>query len=78
VRESPVALECALHRHVDLEGSADLLIARILLAHVDDALLDDQGRVDPRRLDPVGRLGDSSYASLGALRVVDPPRAGGP
>lgn len=38
-----------------------LIFAEVLLAHVDDAVLDERGRIDPRRLDLVGRLGGTSY-----------------
>lgn len=38
-----------------------LVFAEVLLAHVDDAVLDERGRIDPQRLDLVGRLGGTSY-----------------
>jgi flavin reductase (DIM6/NTAB) family NADH-FMN oxidoreductase RutF len=39
-----------------------LVFAEVLLAHIDDEVLTEAGRVDPQRLDLVGRLGGSAYA----------------
>ncbi|MGI1117408.1 flavin reductase family protein, partial [Pseudomonas aeruginosa] len=39
-----------------------LIFARVLLAHVDDAVLADERHVDSARLDLVGRLGGSHYS----------------
>ncbi|MNY82695.1 hypothetical protein D3C86_2249520 [compost metagenome] len=38
-----------------------LIFAEVLLAHVDDAVLNDQGRIDPHKLDLIGRLGGMAY-----------------
>ncbi|NQD92922.1 flavin reductase family protein [Pseudomonas sp. CrR25] len=38
-----------------------LIFAEVLLAHVDDAVLNAKGRVDPHKLDLVGRLGGTAY-----------------
>ncbi|MNJ81200.1 hypothetical protein D3C77_798890 [compost metagenome] len=38
------------------------MFAEVLLAHIDDEVLTEAGRVDPQRLDLVGRLGGSAYA----------------
>ena len=73
VAESPVAMECRLDRMVDLHGSADLIIGEVLRFHVDDALLHNH-RIDPRRLQPVGRLGSNLYSKLGELLVRDRPQ----
>ena len=62
VAEAPIAMECRLHRIVEV-GSAGtaIIIGEILLWHVDDAILDG-GRVDFTRLDAVGRLSGALYA----------------
>jgi flavin reductase (DIM6/NTAB) family NADH-FMN oxidoreductase RutF len=78
VAHSPVHFECTLHRVVELEDAgrvtSRLIIARIELVHVDDAVLDPAGRVDPRRLDPLARLGGSDYATLGELQRHSRPK----
>lgn len=70
VAESPVALECALHREVPLGGSF-LVVGEVLLMRVDDAVFTD-GRVDPLKLRAVGRLGSDLYAPT--REVVKRPR----
>jgi flavin reductase (DIM6/NTAB) family NADH-FMN oxidoreductase RutF len=60
VAESPVNLECRLHRVVEL-GDALLVVGEIVRAHVSDEVLTD-GRVDVAKLKPVGRLGGEGYA----------------
>ncbi len=65
VAVSPVQMECVLHQIVNVgEGplAANLVIGRILLMHVDDRVLDPDGRVDPRALDTIGRIGGDAYA----------------
>lgn len=41
--------------------NCNLIFAEVLLAHIDDAVLNEKGRVDPHKLDLVGRLGGMSY-----------------
>jgi flavin reductase (DIM6/NTAB) family NADH-FMN oxidoreductase RutF len=70
VAESPVQLECRLHREIPL-GNSHLVVGEIVLARVDDGVLTD-GRVDPLKLRPVGRLGGEHYSLL--REVVKEPR----
>lgn len=64
VAGAPVAFECTLDRFVHIgEGplAANVVFGRIHLAHVSDAVLGDDGKPDPAKLDLVGRLGGESY-----------------
>lgn len=64
VAESPFVMECAVDRIVELGGaggSGNLVIARVLRFHVRDDVLGPDGQVDPRRLDPVARMGGDWY-----------------
>jgi flavin reductase (DIM6/NTAB) family NADH-FMN oxidoreductase RutF len=64
VAVAPVAFECALDRIVSIgEGplAANVVFGRILLAHVNDAVLGADGRPDAGKLDLIGRLGGESY-----------------
>jgi flavin reductase (DIM6/NTAB) family NADH-FMN oxidoreductase RutF len=65
VAESPVSMECALERIVEVSGTA-LILGKVLLYHVRDDLM-EQGVVEPARLRPVARLGDDDYAYLGEV-----------
>lgn len=70
VLESPLQLECRLHREIPL-GNAFLVVGEIVLARVSDEAL-TEGRVDPMKLAPVGRLGGEFYSLM--REVVKEPR----
>ena len=70
VAESPVQLECKLYREIPL-GNAFFIVGEVLMAEVRDDVMTD-GRVDPLKLMPVGRLGGESYSLTRA--VVESPR----
>ena len=61
VAAARVAFECTLYDATEI-GSATALFAEVIHAHVDDELLVD-GTLDVTRLDAVGRLSGSYYAS---------------
>jgi len=70
IGECGVAMECRLEESLELAGSG-VLVGRILHFHLDDALLDAGGRVDPGKLRPLGRLGGQNYATIGELLSID-------
>ena len=72
VKESPLQLECRLHREIPI-GSSTFIVGEIVLARASDDVLHD-GRVDPRKLAPVGRLGGELYSLLREVRSVPRPR----
>ncbi len=51
VAECPVNIECRI-RQVVTVGSHDLFIGEVVAAHIDEAILDKDGRVDYARLAP--------------------------
>jgi flavin reductase (DIM6/NTAB) family NADH-FMN oxidoreductase RutF len=62
--ESPAALECVARQIVTVgDGplSANLVIGEVVAIHIDDAVLGANGRVDPRKLRTVARLGGDFY-----------------
>ncbi|WP_435332793.1 flavin reductase family protein [Haloarchaeobius sp. TZWWS8] len=61
VDESPVAFECELYEMHDV-GSSTLVLAEVVHVHVDDEVVTD-GKLDVEKLDAVGRLAGSLYAS---------------
>ncbi|MDH3591235.1 MAG: flavin reductase family protein [Planctomycetota bacterium] len=63
IAQCKVAMECKLDRVLDLAGSA-VCVGRIVLFHVADGLMDENGTVDPHKLRPLGRLGGSNYLPL--------------
>ncbi len=79
VGESPAALECRVKDIVTLGeagGAGHLIICDVLRIHVDEAMFDARDRLDPDRLDLMGRLGGNYYvrASGEAILSVAQPR----
>lgn len=63
IAASAVSLECKLDRVLEV-GTSGVCIGEVLLFHVRDDVLSEDGTVDPVRLRPLGRLGGSNYAPL--------------
>lgn len=65
IAAAAVAFECEVAEikpYPAENPNCHLIFARVLLAHVDDAVLADERHVDSARLDLVGRLGGSHYS----------------
>ncbi|MEQ8363645.1 MAG: flavin reductase family protein [Cyclobacteriaceae bacterium] len=78
VGESPVSFECKVNEVVSLGpngGAGNLVICEVLLAHIKEEVLDEEGRIDPIKLDAVARMGGDYYcrAQGGALFTVPKP-----
>lgn len=64
VAESPVQFECKVKEVVSLGtggGAGNLIVTEVLRIHLREDLLDADGKVDPRRIDLVGRCGGNYY-----------------
>lgn len=78
VKESPAQLECKVTDiiHTGEEGGAgNLIICEVLCMHINDDVLNEEGKVDPHKIDLVARMGGSYYcrASGSAVFEVDKP-----
>jgi flavin reductase (DIM6/NTAB) family NADH-FMN oxidoreductase RutF len=70
VAESPVHLECRLLQILPVGGkplSANLVIGEVVLIHVDESVLDQDGHIDPRKLRTIGRMGGDDYCRTSDL-----------
>ena len=79
VAESPVQFECKVKEVValgDQGGAGNLVICEVVWIHINEAVLDDSGKISPQKLDPVSRLGGNWYsrANLGLFEVEKPLR----
>lgn len=64
VKESPVSFECKVLEVKPLGdggGAGNLVICEVLLIHLSDDILTD-GRIDPNKIDLVGRMGGNWYS----------------
>jgi flavin reductase (DIM6/NTAB) family NADH-FMN oxidoreductase RutF len=57
------AYECELH-DIQRVGSGHVVTGEVVYAHLDDAVLDDEGKVDVEKVDAVGRLAGSHYDAV--------------
>jgi flavin reductase (DIM6/NTAB) family NADH-FMN oxidoreductase RutF len=65
VAGAAVAFECRVAQilpYPPIAANCHLIFAEVLLAHIDDAVLNEQGRIDAHKLDLVGRLGGMAYS----------------
>ena len=64
VKESPVQMECKVLQVIETgtgPAAGNLVICEILRIHVNPSVLDEKGRIDPRKIDLVGRMGGDWY-----------------
>ncbi|WP_143962103.1 flavin reductase family protein [Litoribacter populi] len=77
VAEAPVAFECKVLQVLPVGeggGAANLVICEILLAHIDENILDTQGKIDPFKLDPVARMGGDWYCRASGESLFEIPK----
>lgn len=80
VAESPVQLECVVKEVKPLgegPGAGNLVIAEIKIIHIDEKILDDNGKIDQQKLELVARLGGDWYCRVNKdnlFKVAKPVR----
>lgn len=77
VAESPVNMECEvveIHSYGSEGGAGNLIVARILLVHVDPSVTDGEGRILPDRMAAVGRMGGTLWVRTRETFAMDRPR----
>ncbi|MBU3679019.1 MAG: flavin reductase family protein [Candidatus Kapabacteria bacterium] len=76
VAESPYAMECTLMENIELRrdigGNGNLMLLEVVAFHVADSVLSG-GKLDPRRLDLVGRMGGGFYTRTTDLFEASQP-----
>ena len=64
VKESPVNMECKVKEVItlgDQGGAGHLIICEVVKMHIDEAVLDDDKKIDPHKIDLMGRMGRAFY-----------------
>lgn len=77
VQESPVQFECVVNEVIalgDNGGAGNLVICEIKKMHISESILDDNGTIDPIKIDLVARMGGNWYsrAKDGLFEVEKP------
>lgn len=64
IAEAPIHFECKVWKIIPMgeQPTAHLVIGEVVLMHVADAVLDERGRIDPRKVPTLARLGGQWYA----------------
>lgn len=78
VKESPVQLECKVKEVIETGkegGAGNLIVCEMVMMHINDAVLDEDGRIDQHKIDLVARMGANWYcrASGDSLFEVEKP-----
>jgi flavin reductase (DIM6/NTAB) family NADH-FMN oxidoreductase RutF len=71
VAESPVNMECLVKEIIplgDQGGAGHLIICEILMLHIDEEVLDGN-RIDPHKIDLMGRMGRSYYVRASGTAI---------
>ena len=65
VAESPVQFECKIKEIIalgDQGGAGNLVICEVVKIHIHEAVLDESGMIDQRKIDLVARMGGNWYS----------------
>jgi flavin reductase (DIM6/NTAB) family NADH-FMN oxidoreductase RutF len=74
VKESKIKLECKVNQIIPLGtegGAGNLVIAEVLMMHIDESILDADNNIDPTKLDLVARLGGNWYARVNPASMFE-------
>ena len=77
VAQSPVQFECKVNEIISLGtqgGAGNLVICEVLKIHINESVLDENGNIDPHKIDLVSRMGGNWYsrANQGLFEVAKP------
>lgn len=77
VAESPVQFECKVNEVIalgDEGGAGNLIICEVVQLHINPKILDEEGKIDPIKIDTVARMGGNWYnrAKEGIFEVPKP------
>ena len=75
VGESPVNLECRCDQVIRIGDYSHVVLGEVVRFHIDDAVLAEDGVVDPRKLRAIGRLGAQWYCRTTDLFEIPRPSA---
>ena len=74
VKESKIKLECKVNQIIPLGtegGAGNLVIAEVLMMHIDESILDADNNIDQTKLDLVARLGGNWYARVNPASMFE-------
>ena len=73
VKESPVQFECKVSDIIPLGdggGAGHLIICNVVRLHIDENVLDENNRIDPKKIDLMGRMGRTFYTRASGESLI--------
>lgn len=77
VAEAPVQFECIITEVISLgdnPGAGNLVLAEIKVIHIDENILDKDGKIDQEKIDLVARLGGDWYCRVTKENLFQVPK----
>lgn len=77
VAEAPVSFECEVKDVIALGiegGAGNLILCEVKKMHVQESILNSEGRIDPYKLDAVARLGGDFYCRVQGDAIFELPK----
>lgn len=77
VVESPAQLECRVKEVIETGaegGAGNLIICELLCMHLNEAVLNEAGQIDPHKIDLVARMGGDFYCRASGPAVFTVPK----
>ena len=77
VKESKASFECKVRDLIylgDGGGAGTLVVCEVLMIHVDESVLNERGLIDTRKIDLVGRMGESWYTHSNGDSLFEIPK----
>lgn len=77
VKESPVQLECKVLQVIETGqegGAGNLVICEMVCMHINDEVLNENGQIDPNKIDLVARMGGDFYCRASGSSVFTVPK----
>jgi flavin reductase (DIM6/NTAB) family NADH-FMN oxidoreductase RutF len=74
VKESKIKLECKVNQIIELGtqgGAGNMVIAEVLMMHIDESILNPENKIDQTKLDLVARLGGNWYTRVNASTLFE-------
>ncbi len=77
VKESPVSFECKVKNVISLGdqgGAGNLVVCEVILMHIQEEVLNQEGSIDPLKLDTVARMGGDYYCRVNQQSIFTVPK----
>ena len=77
VAESKASFECKVNQVIPLGtegGAGNLVICEVLLMHLDESIIEADGRINPYKLDAVARMGSDYYCRANGESIFVVPK----